>query len=582
MANIVALKKTPTESDMKSNNDHRSSLKNKDIVIKRSKSTGIVLKQKKSHIGSLKHFHAKSISNPASKVSEAPKAPKKIPAKDNKDVKQQTKAPVKKQNEKAKAKNNESCKSKEIKENEVTNNTEKVVKVPKNNDSSKDMIKNSDVPHNGDIKIIKSNSESLVTIASASGAKPKGSCDSSDTITEKTHNTKENDTLNEKANDKVESASINEKEFTIQNGLNTPPLSTLNTSSNSDIEMPNEEIIKQKELTVSIPQSKTSATSSNIPSTHNNIESINNSDHKVTTNEALTKDDKNSNLYQNKNQISNLNMNLMSGIKSESVPMTPSYTTSIDESKIKVIEEPQKTVSFLKSPKEETFDGVKLSKKASQLKKKIIQRKSKNDILKLELNQLIENLQHLKKQYDMISTTFNDNFDDASLKKDINPDSLISTEMDGIDGKFIKELTSQGKSDLIDIPGYYVKRSGNAVFGDIDDTNAFLKEPKKRKVDTSNIKNTIEPTNNTAKTVNDILSTSITQEKLAINVENIPLVTFDEILQPEKKIMDFALNDNGASTFDDKRSMSNGFDFLLDINNDMALDDDINMDFFNF
>lgn len=127
--------------------------------------------------------------------------------------------------------------------------------------------------------------------------------------------------------------------------------------------MPNEEIIKQKELTVSIPQSKTSATSSNIPSTHNNIESINNSDHKVTTNEALTKDDKNSNLYQNKNQISNLNMNLMSGIKSESVPMTPSYTTSIDESKIKVIEEPQKTASFLKSPKEETFDGVKLSKR---------------------------------------------------------------------------------------------------------------------------------------------------------------------------------------------------------------------------
>lgn len=579
MANIVASKKTATESDMKSSNDHRCSLKNKDIVIKRSKSTGIVLKQKKSHIGSLKHFHAKSISNPASKVNEASK---KIPAKDHKDVKQQTKTPPKKQNEKARAKNNEPSKSKDFKENEVTNNTEKLIKAPQNNDNIKDTIKNSDVINNRDNENIKSNSESLVTIASASCVKPNGSCDSSDTITEKIQTTKENDTLQEKTKDKLETVAINEKEFTIQNGLNTPPLSTLNTSSNSDIEMPNEEISKPKELTASVPQPKTNATSSNIPSTHNNNENIKSSDHEVTTNEAITKNDKNSNLLQNKTSISNLSMNLMSGIKSESVPMTPSYTTSIDESKIKVIEEPQKTASFLKSPKEETFDGVKLSKKASQLKKKIIQRKSKNDILKLELNQLIENLQHLKKQYDMISTTFNDNFDDASLKKDINPDSLISTEMEGIDGKFIKELPSQGNADLIDIPGYYVKRSGNAVFGDIDDNNAFLKEPKKRKVDTLKTKSSIEPTNNTAKTVNDILSTSITQEKLPINVENIPLVTFDEILQPEKKIMDLALNDNGVSAFDDKRSMSNGFDFLLDINNDMALDDDINMDFFNF
>lgn len=581
MANIVVSKKMTSESDIKCSKVHRSSLKNKDIVIKRSKSTGIVLKQKKSHIGSLKHFHAKSTSNPV-KINDALKGLKKIPAKDNKDVKQQAKAPVKKQSDKAKAKDNASCKSKEIKENEVTNNIEKVSKVPKSNDSCKDFIKNSDVPVNGDIKTIKSNSKSSVTIVSASSVKPKGSCDSSDTITEKAHNAKENVTIHEKASGKLETAPINEKEYTSQNGLNTPPLSTLNTSSNSDIEMPNEETNELKELIVPIPQPKTIATSSNIPKKYNKNENVNSSNYKVTTNEAITKDDENSSFYQNKNQSSHLNMNLMSGIKSESVPMTPSYTTSIDESKIKVIEEPQKTASFLKSPKEETFDGVKLSKKASQLKKKIIQRKSKNDILKLELNQLIENLQHLKKQYDMISTAFSDNFDDVSLKKDINPDSLISTEMEGVDGKFIKELTSQSNADIVNIPGYYLKRSGNAVFGDIEDTNAFLKEPKKRKVDFSHIKDTIEPTNNSAKTVNDILSTNLTRENLPIALESIPLVTFDEILQPEKKIMDFALNDNGVATFDDKRSMSNAFDFLLDINNDMTLDDDINMDFFNF
>ncbi|KAL6933758.1 uncharacterized protein HGUI_00065 [Hanseniaspora guilliermondii] len=575
MANIVVSKKLATENDIKSNTDHRPL--NKDIVIKRSKSTGIVLKQKKSHIGNLKHFHAKSIPNSTSKVNESSKASKKIQSKDNKDVKQHTKAPPKKQNEKAKARNNESCKSKENKENEELK-IEKLTRVTDKKDSNEDTTKTSDITHKSNHIIIKSNSESSNTITPTSVLETKGSCDSSDTITEKPQITKERDISIER----VMQTSNDEKEFSIQNGLNTPPLSTLNTSSNSDVEMSNEETNKEKESSVPNIQPKVSVSSSNIPSNHIHNEKTNTSDHKETTNKTVTKEDKNNNLYQNKNLILDLNMDSLSGIKSESVPMTPSYTKSIDESKNKVIDEPQKTASFLKSPKEETFDGVKLSKKASQLKKKIIQRKSKNDILKLELNQLIENLQHLKKQYDMISTTFNDNFDDASLKKDINPDSLISTEMEGIDGKFVRELTPQGNSDLIDIPGYYIKRTGNAVFGDIDDTNAFLKEPKKRKIDTSNSMDSIEPITNTTKTVNDILSTSLSQEKLPIDVDSIPLVTFDEILQPEKKIMDFALNDNGISSFDDKRSMSNGFDFLLDINNDMALDDDINMDFFNF
>lgn len=597
MSVTIAPKKNNTENDTKKSIDHRLAPKNKDIVIKRSKSTGIVLKQKKSHIGSIKHFHPRSVLSSTPKGNDAQKTSKKLVPKEAKDLKPRSKPlPIAKEDKlkskKADPPKNVSNPAEKAKPTISPSNPDTVV--PKVTELNKTNINKENANSQPKNLSKKSDTEQSLPKTAILASIEKESCDSGDTLTDKKVTGSEN--LNSDAKSSTVKASsssgTNEKEFSIKNGLNTPPLSTLNTSTNSDVEMINDETNKPKEELTAGVQPKSKSPITHIPSKHiykTENKNTENSTDSVANGKLISQESISNKAIKKQKSSSNTNMDSLSGIKSESVPMTPSYTKSIEEEKKNLVEQPQKTASFLKSPKEESLDGVKLSKKASQLKKKIVQRKSKNDVLKLELNQLIENLQHLKKQYDMISTTFNDDFDDTSLKKDIDPDSLINTAMEGINANFVKEHVAQSKADMIDIPGYYIKRSGDAIFGDIDEAGTYLSEPKKRKSGLPTFTETQSPAPNATKTVNDILSNnfvfnaSLAQEKLSADISNVPLLTFDEILQPsEKKMMDFALDDNVGPGVDDKRAMSNGFDFLLDINDDLKLDDDINMDFFNF
>lgn len=591
MSVTIVPKKSSVESDSKKgSNDNRLASKNRDIVIKRSKSTGIVLKQKKSHIGSIKHFHPRSVNSSAVKSNETQKTLKKPVAKEPKETKPRVKTVVTKE-EKPKAKKPEpiSPAVPVTKEKTVAAVAKDNIEISKTSEANidKQTVVKEQIPESKAV-VAKSQPE---FIKPASKTVPKGSCDSGETLTDKKYPAKEPLSHEDKASVAGE-VNANEKEFNIKNGLNTPPLSTLNTSSNSDVEMINDETNKVQQDPVEMIKTQPKTTITNIPSkpvVKSEETSLERIDLNITNENIIKKEVTPIETIEKQKSSSNTNMDPLSGIKSESVPMTPSYTKSIDDKKKNLVEEPQNNASFLKSPKEESLDGVKLSKKASQLKKKIIQRKSKNDVLKIELNQLIENLQHLKKQYDMISTTFNEDFDDTSLKKDIDPESLINTAMEGINKNFVKEHVAQSKSDMSDIPGYYVKRSGDAVFGDIGESNAYLTETKKRKTAFTTPMESTAQASNVTKTVNDILSSNFafnpnaSQDKLIPDLGNLPLLTFDDILQPsEKKIMDFALDDNVGPGIDDKRAMSNGFDFLLDINDNLPLEDDINMDFFNF
>ncbi|KAL6928991.1 hypothetical protein ACO0SA_002325 [Hanseniaspora valbyensis] len=293
--------------------------------------------------------------------------------------------------------------------------------------------------------------------------------------------------------------------------------------------------------------------------------------------------------------------------------MTPSYTTSTDNTNtIQTYEQKPLQVFSPKSPKEEeVIDGTKLSKKASLLKKKIVQRKNKNSILKLELNDLIENLQLLKKQYDMISNAFGSGIKPTNGELPIIPDSILDITDVNLT---VKDSTSHNSNNndnennnkqpaltiKNEIPGYYFKRTGTMLYADDEDSglidgNAFT--AKKRKTTSTSISNQQDGSNNNIFMNNinlitdNILNTMPTTVPLKNNNASdvgLNLMTIQDVLQqPDIQPMSSVIGFNENNTynnllFNERNNSTSNFDFFLENNENINLDDDVNMDFLNF
>ncbi|XBW37133.1 hypothetical protein QEN19_002711 [Hanseniaspora menglaensis] len=388
-----------------------------------------------------------------------------------------------------------------------------------------------------------------------------------------------------------------------KNGLNTPPLSNFNTTTNSDVEIllddindngknnndPNDPILqkihnKNDNQDVLIAQSKSTNATGNIHTplvlTNQNIENLNNDNKRINIQQ-----------YQKENQtelVSSLNENInqerkLSTIVSESVPMTPSYTASSDNTnKHAVYTDTSLQVLALKSPKEEELNnGTKLSKKASLLKKKIVQRKNKNNILKLELNDLIESLQLLKKQYDMISNAFGDSNNNSLEETSVVPNSLFGISNLNPALKKVSEQKQPIAAVKNEIPGYYFKRTNEMIYDEnADNANPFV--PKKRKTAASQ-----DDHANLFMKSDNILSNITSVNNFKTSNENgidINLMSIQDILQqPDPQSIDLDVNFNTSvnnTLFAENNESSNTFDFF--INESMNIDNDINMDFLNF
>ncbi|OBA24793.1 hypothetical protein HANVADRAFT_101604 [Hanseniaspora valbyensis NRRL Y-1626] len=294
--------------------------------------------------------------------------------------------------------------------------------------------------------------------------------------------------------------------------------------------------------------------------------------------------------------------------------MTPSYTTSTDNTNtIQTYEQKPLQVFSPKSPKEEeeeVIDDTKLSKKASLLKKKIVQRKNKNSILKLELNDLIENLQLLKKQYDMISNAFGSGIKPTNCELPSIPDSTLDITDVNLT---VEDSTSYNRNNndndnnnkpaltiKNEISGYYFKRTGTMLYADDEesgliDGNAFT--AKKRKTIPTSISNQQDDSNNNIFMSNinlitdNILNTMPTTVPLknnntsdvALNLMTIQDVLQQPDIQPMNSVMGFNENNTYNNLlFNERNNSTSNFDFFLENNENINLDDDVNMDFLNF
>lgn len=391
----------------------------------------------------------------------------------------------------------------------------------------------------------------------------------------------------------------------MKNGLHTPPVSTINTTTNSDVEVL---LAGNNDLNDPILQNwhtenKNTATFMNEKNQFNEQEN-NNTNLKINKengNTSAQKDLKNQDYLKQQSSTKSNNKiptdvditQSLSGLN-DSVPMTPSYTTSTDDNNETTFSQTVSHGFLPKSPKEEAIDGTKLSKKASWLKKKIVHRKNKNNVLKLELNDLIENLQMLKKQYDMISTVFKDDTKSKSHKIPPASETLLNLpELDLMSKKLIGEKNAKPVIQVKnEIPGYYYKRTGDMLYADdkdMDLSDCFPQKKRKKTIkpkDNSNIfmSNINLITDNILSNVNSTLSGKNNSESdIAVNLLSIQ----DVLQQPDPEAIDLGINFNdndktNNSLFNERNNNGSNFDFFLDNGENINLDDDVNMDFLNF